>query len=70
MTCLTCANWQPKQCPPMAKQGYARCSLGPSYTYLALNHSCPRLVAVAADVAELRREWAKRTVKHETRRKS
>jgi hypothetical protein len=41
----------------MAKHGYARCQLGPSWKFLALSWTCPRAVPVAQDVAAKRAEW-------------
>jgi hypothetical protein len=40
--CWTCEHWTSMANREMAKQGYARCALGPKWTFFAPGHACSR----------------------------
>jgi hypothetical protein len=59
-TCLSCANWKPRESGAIAKHGFAVCSLGARWTFLALHHSCQQHQAASAEVTEARIKWNER----------
>ncbi len=53
MTCSTCQHWSPRKSREMARQGFASCALGVSYTFFPPQHTCekhePATKAIQAD---------------------
>lgn len=57
--CKTCTNWQMRDNPAMARFGFARCTLGAKWTFLAPGFRCERYSAAGADVVKKREVFLK-----------
>jgi hypothetical protein len=57
MTCLTCRNWKPKESGAMARQGFAICAIGPSYTFNSPHHTCEKHTPAGEATTAARRKW-------------
>jgi hypothetical protein len=53
---LSCLNWRFKD-SPMARQGFAPCSLGERFSYFPERHTCARHRQASEEITTGRADW-------------
>lgn len=57
MTCQSCLHWISKPNPALARYSLAACALGPVWTSLPAQHTCPKHKLAQPDVLKKREAW-------------
>lgn len=56
-SCAMCIHWKPRENKEMARSHFARCALGPAWSFLPPQQTCGRHKPLAADAAAVRLAW-------------